>query len=89
MCESCHLQRKTKPVHLSKVPMTMFLCDECVAAGAVPYDILVTMVWLGHVSYKDRWAYDVALYHGQSATQFEADVANYADKMLECFEEDK
>ena len=87
-CESCKQTRKTYPTQFPRVPMNFDLCGECRAAGVIPYDILVTMVWLGELGTSNRWALDVALYHGYSSTQFAADCANFSDKMDEAFKED-
>lgn len=88
MCESCGKnQALDKPVRFPAVPMVYHLCNTCQAAGVIPYDLLLTWVWLGEVRVDNSWARDVALYHGQSAAQFEADCANFSDKMDEAFNE--
>lgn len=87
-CESCNVNPVLdKPVSFPGVPMVYALCATCQGAGVIPYDLLVTWVWLGEVDGKSAWARDVAMYHGNSAAQFEFDCANFADKMNEALGE--
>lgn len=88
ICECCKARKALdKPVRFPNVPMVYHLCQNCQAAGVIPYDLLLTWVWLGEVDITNAWARDVALYHGHGATQFEVDCINFSDKMDEAFNE--
>ena len=85
-CESCN-STPSGPVRFPGVPFPLTLCRTCVGAGVIPYDVLVTMVWLGKVDVHNVGAQNIALYHGASAAMFEADCANFTEKMMEAFDE--
>jgi hypothetical protein len=87
-CESCGSTNKVEPVKFREVPMVLVLCSRCRGAGVIPYDLLVTSVWLGQIRATDAWARNVAFYHGRSSAEFEADAANFSDKMDEAFKEE-
>lgn len=82
-CSSCNREDRLITVRLPQLPMAIEMCPLCVNAGAIPYDILVSLVWLGKIDVTDAWARDIAVYHGISGSEFEADCVSYADKMFE------
>jgi len=88
MCESCKTSPAYgKPVGFPEVPMVYSLCASCQGAGVIPYELLVTWVWLGKIKSDNAWARNIAIYHGISGAEFESDCANYIDKMDEAWNE--
>lgn len=79
-CEACSVETDTQAVTVADIPMVMILCNTCIAHGAIPYDMLVLSAWLrkGKLTTSD---YNVAIYLGYTAAEFESDVANYIDKV--------
>lgn len=81
-CEGCGRGAKVlRSVEFRGIPFLVKVCDECIRAGAIPYDLLVTLVWMGQVSVSDSWARNIAIYHGHTGSEFESDCANFIDKM--------
>lgn len=82
LCECCNKQAKgLRAVEFKGIPFTVRLCLECIRAGAIPYDLLVTLAWLGEVNPEHSHYVAMALYHGHSSAEFQSDCANFSDKM--------
>lgn len=90
MCDSCETtagNANVRPVSLSRLPFVVSMCYECRNAGAIPYDLLLTLVWLGEVKGNEQWVLAIVHYHGKTTSEFEFDVMTFMDKMNETLED--
>lgn len=90
MCDSCGTSAagsNVRPVSLSRLPFVVSMCYKCRNAGAIPYDLLLTLVWLREVEPTAGWVLDIVQYHGKTQSEFEFDSLCFTEKMNETLED--
>lgn len=82
ICNVCESEEAYREVDVPNLPGPFWTCAGCFNAGAIPYDLLVGLVYQNNGVIEPSW-YSTASWHGITHAQFESDCANYINNMID------